>query len=149
VVHDPEMAVVVMIFRMAAEGCGVNRIQTALHREGIPSPRGRPVWDRRVLRKIVASDDYRALSFKEISELVASEVAARLDESKAYGVQWYNRDKAVTRSVSEPDGNGGRRYRKRKTLVRRPREEWLAICPGERAPPAGPRGSGPRHYGCH
>jgi hypothetical protein len=58
---------------------------------------------------------------------VAPEVAARLDESKSYGVQWFNRDKAVTRTVSEPDGNGGRRYRKHKTLVRRPREEWLAI----------------------
>src|ERR671916_496598 len=126
-VHDPEMVVVQKIFRMAAEGSGVSKIQTALYREGVPSPRGRDVWDRRVLRKIVASDDYRPLSLEEISELVEPEVAARLDESKAYGVQWYNRDKAVTRSVSEPDGNGGRRYRKRKTLVRRPREEWLAI----------------------
>jgi hypothetical protein len=112
---------------MAAEGRGVTRIQSVLHNEGIPSPRGRPVWDRRVLRKIISSDDYRPLSFEEISELVAPEVAARLDERKAYGVQWYNRDKAVTRTVSEPDGSGGRRYRKRKTLVRRPREEWLAI----------------------
>jgi len=127
VVHDPEMAVVEKIFHMAAEGCGVNKIQTALFREGIPSPRGRGVWDRRVLRKIVSSDDYRPLTFEEISQLVAPEVAARLDESKCYGVQWYNRNKAVTRSVSEPDGNGGRRYRKRKTLVTRPREEWLAI----------------------
>jgi hypothetical protein len=105
----------------------VTKIQSVLYNEGIPSPRGRPVWDRRVLRKIISSDDYRPLSFEEISELVAPEVAARLDECKAYGVQWYNRDKAVTRSVSEPDGSGGRRYRKRKTLVRRPREEWLAI----------------------
>jgi site-specific DNA recombinase len=126
-VHDPEMAVVEKIFRMAAEGRGVTRIQSVLHNEGIPSPRGRPVWDRRVLRKIISSDDYRPLSYEEISELVAPEVAARLDESKAYGVQWYNRDKAVTRTVTEPDGSGGRRYRKRKTLVRRPREEWLAI----------------------
>jgi site-specific DNA recombinase len=126
-IHDPEMAVVERIFRMAAEGRGVTRIQSVLYNEGIPSPRGRPVWDRRVLRKIISSDDYRPLSYEEISELVAPEVAARLDESKAYGVQWYNRDKAVTRTVSEPDGSGGRRYRKRKTLVRRPREEWLAI----------------------
>jgi len=126
-VHDPEMAVVEKIFRMAAEGAGSNKIQTALYREGIPSPRGRPVWDRRVIRKIVNSDDYRPLTFEEISELVTPEVVRRLDESKAYGVQWYNRDKAVRRTISEPDGNGGRRYRKRKTLVRRPREDWLAI----------------------
>jgi site-specific DNA recombinase len=126
-IHDPEMAVVEKIFRMAAEGRGVTRIQSVLYNEGVPSPRGRPVWDRRVLRKIISSDEYRPLSFEEISELVAPEVAARLDRSKSYGVQWYNRDKAVTRTVTEPDGNGGRRYRKRKTLVRRPREEWLAI----------------------
>jgi site-specific DNA recombinase len=127
VIHEPEMAVVEKIFRMAAEGHGTTRMQTALYREGIASPRGRRVWDRRVLRKIVASDDYRPLSFEEISELVAPEVAARLDENKCYGIQWYNRDKAVTHTVSEPDGSGGLRYRKRKTLVRRPREEWLAI----------------------
>jgi len=46
------MAVVEKIFPMAAEGCGVNRIQTVLYREGISLPRGHPVWDRRVLRKI-------------------------------------------------------------------------------------------------
>src|SRR5215217_2502331 len=62
-VHDPEMAVVEKIFRMAAEGRGVTRIQSVLHNEGIPSPRGRPVWDRRVLRKIISSDDYRPLSY--------------------------------------------------------------------------------------
>jgi site-specific DNA recombinase len=53
-VHEPNMEVVERIFRMAAEGSGVCKIQTALYHEGIPSPRGRPVWDRRVLRKIVA-----------------------------------------------------------------------------------------------
>jgi site-specific DNA recombinase len=127
VVHQPEMAVVERIFRMAAEGAGVGKIQSRLYAEGIPSPRGCEVWDRRVIRKIVASDEYRPLVFEEIRQLVAPEVAARLDPSKCYGVQWYNRDKAITRTVSEPDGNGGRRYKKRKTLQRRPREEWLAI----------------------
>src|SRR5215212_4432453 len=32
VIYDPEMAVVETIFRMAAEGCGVNKIQTALYK---------------------------------------------------------------------------------------------------------------------
>jgi site-specific DNA recombinase len=127
VVHEPEMAVVERIFRMAAEGAGVGKIQTRLYAEGIPSPRGCEVWDRRVIRKIVASDEYRPLTLGEIRELVAPEVVARLDPSKCYGVQWYNRDKAITRTVSEPDGSGGRRYKKRKTLQRRPREDWLAI----------------------
>ena len=112
---------------MAAEGYGVGKIQSRLYAEGIPSPRACVVWDRRVIRKIVASDEYRPLSFEEIRELVAPEVAARMGRGKSYGVQWYNRDKAITHTVSEPDGNGGRRYKKRKTLQRRPREEWLAI----------------------
>jgi len=30
-------------------------------------------------------------------------------------------------TVSEPDGKGGRHYRKRRTSVWRPREEWVAI----------------------
>jgi site-specific DNA recombinase len=127
VISEPEMQVVEKTFRMAAEGHGAGKIQSSLYAEGIRSPRGRDVWDRRVIRKILASDDYRPLAFGEISELVAPEVAARVDPAKEYGVQWYNRDKVVTRTVSEPDGEVGRRYRKRKTSVRRPREEWLAI----------------------
>ena len=127
VVHEPEMAVVERIFCMAAEGNGVGSIQSRLYSQGVPTPRGGEVWDRRVLRRIIASDEYRPLTFEEISELVTPEVVARLDPSEHYGVQWYNRDRATVETVSEPDGNGGRRYKKRKTLRRRPREEWLAI----------------------
>jgi site-specific DNA recombinase len=127
VVHEPEMAVMEKIFRMAAEGCGVRTMQSRLYAAGIPSPRGRDVWDRRVIRKIVSSDEYRPFTREEIAELVSPEVAARLDPDKEYGVQWYNRDKVTVRAVSEPDGNGGRAYKKRKTLRRRPKEEWLAI----------------------
>src|SRR5215203_7072203 len=82
VIHEPEMAVVEKIFRMAAEGCGVGKIQSRLYAEGIPSPRGREVWDRRVLRKIVASDEYRPLTIDEIKELVTPEVAVRLDPDR-------------------------------------------------------------------
>jgi site-specific DNA recombinase len=127
VVHEPEMVVVERIFGMAAEGFGVGKIQSRLCAEGVPSPRGRDVWDRRVIRKIVKSDEYRPLTHEEISELVSPEVLARLDADKEYGVQWYNRDQVTVRTVSESDGNGGRTYKKRKTQRRRPKEEWLAI----------------------
>jgi site-specific DNA recombinase len=127
VVYDPEMAVVERIFRMAADGLGVGSIQNRLYAEGIRLPRGGKVWDRRVLRRIVASDEYRPLAFEEVKQLVSTEVAARLDPEKEYGIQWYNRDHATVRTVAEPDGNGGTRYRKRKTLRRRPKDEWLAI----------------------
>jgi site-specific DNA recombinase len=52
---------------------------------------------------------------------------SRLEPGSLYGVQWHNRRKTTTRTVSEPDGNGGRRYRKRRTTQQRPREEWIAL----------------------
>src|SRR5687768_2866852 len=53
--------------------------------------------------------------------------AANLDPDVYYGIQWFNRDKVTMRTISEPDGSGGRRYRKMRTSQRRPREEWVAI----------------------
>ena len=82
------MAVVEKIFRTAADGYGVGKIQNRLYAAGIPSPRRRKVWDRRVIRKIVASDEYRPLTHEEVAGLVSAEVAARLDPSKLYGAQW-------------------------------------------------------------
>jgi hypothetical protein len=54
-------------------------------------------------------------------------VAARLDPSKEYGIQWYNRQRVTVRTVSEPDDNGGRRYRKKRTFKWRPEEQWIAV----------------------
>ena len=127
VVHEPEMRVVEKIFRMAAEGLGLNAVQGRLHAAGVPTARGKPVWDLQMIRRVIASDMYRPHSFEEISELVAPEVAARLDPGGKYGIQWYNRQRVTTRSVSEPDGNGGRRYRKKRTFRWRPKDEWIAI----------------------
>ncbi len=127
VVHEPEMLVVRKIFRMAAEGLGLNAIQGRLHAAGVPTATGKPVWDIRMIRRVIASDMYRPHSFEEISEVVAPEVAARLDPTAEYGIQWYNRQRVTTRAVSEPDGNGGRRYRKKRTFRWRPKEEWIAI----------------------
>ena len=127
VVHEPEMRVVEKIFRMAAEGLGLNAVQGRLHAAGVPTARGKPVWDLQMIRRVIASDMYRPHSFEEISELVAPEVAARLDPGGKCGIQWYNRQRVTTRSVSEPDGNGGRRYRKKRTFRWRPKDEWIAI----------------------
>jgi hypothetical protein len=82
---------------------------------------------RRVIRRIIASDMYRPHSFEEVSGLIAPEVAARLDSHKEYGIQWYNRQRVTERTVSEPDGDGGLRYRKKRTFRWRPKEEWIAI----------------------
>jgi site-specific DNA recombinase len=126
IVCEPEMAVVEKVLRLAADGLGQRAIQTRLFREGVPSPTGKPHWDGRMIRKIVDNDAYRPHTFEEISALLAPEVAATLDPDKEYGVQWYNRQRVTERTISEPDGNGGRRYRKTRTFKWRPREEWMA-----------------------
>lgn len=127
IVHEPEMEVVEKVFRMAAEGLGVQAMQTRLRREGVPTPKGGKVWDTRMLRKMVASDIYRPYSHDELTMLVTPEVAARLDPDEAHGICWLNWQKTSRRTISEPDGNGGRRYKKRKMTKIRPRAEWIAV----------------------
>ena len=127
VVHEAEMGIVERIFRMAANGFGLNAIQSRLLAAGVPTATGKSVWDHQMIRRVIASDMYRPHSIEEVSELVAPEVAARLDPNRKYGIQWYNRQRVMTRTVSEPDGNGGRRYRKKRTFQWRPKEEWIAI----------------------
>ncbi|HET6885309.1 MAG TPA: recombinase family protein, partial [Rubrobacteraceae bacterium] len=126
-IYEPEMRVVEKIFRMAAEGLGLHAIQGHLYSAGVPTATGKPVWDVQMIRRVIASDMYRPHSFEEVSGLVASEVAARLDPDGEYGIQWYNRQRVTERTVSEPDNNGGRRYRKKRTFRWRPKEEWIAI----------------------
>ena len=127
VIHEPEMLVVKKIFHLAAEGCGMVKILSHLYAQGIPSPKGAPVWDRRVVHDLVMNDVYRPHTFTEVAALVAPEVAARLDPDKEYGISWYGQRKVTVRTVSEPDGYGGRRYRKRKSVQWRPKEERVAI----------------------
>ncbi len=52
---------------------------------------------------------------------------ARLDEPAEYGVWWFGRKSTTEHSISEPDGNGGRRYRKATTTRIRPKEERTAV----------------------
>ena len=127
VVCEPELAVAGKIFRLAVEGFGLEAIQTRLYREGVSSPTGKPVWDVQMIKRIVENDAYKPHTSEEISELVSPEVGGMLDPDKRYGIHWYNRQKTTTRTVSEPDGKGGKRYRKTRTFRWRPREEWIVI----------------------
>jgi site-specific DNA recombinase len=127
IVYEPEMVVAERVFRMAAEGLGPQAIQTRLHDEGTPSPTGDPLWPRRTLEQILRSDLYKAHTFEEIAELVSAEVLTRLDEGAEYGVWWFGRKRTTEYSVSEPDGNGGRLYRKATTTRIRPKEERTAV----------------------
>jgi site-specific DNA recombinase len=127
VLYEPEMLVVEKIFRLAAEGFGVRAIQKRLHQEGVRTQKGGTVWARAVIQRLIFDDAYRPHDHGEILELVSTEVSSRLDPNKDYGVEWYNRQKVVTRTVSVGDGNGGRTYKKRQIRTLRPREEWVAI----------------------
>ena len=127
IVYEPEMVVAERIFRLAAEGLGPQAIQTRLHDEGTPSPTGDPLWPRRTLEQVLRSDLYKAHTFEEIAELVSAEVLTHLDEDSEYGVWWFGRKRTTEHSVSEPDGNGGRRYRKATTTRIRPKAERTAV----------------------
>src|SRR5215216_1244564 len=127
IVHEPEMRVVERIYRLAAEGLGLSAIQGRLYAEGVPTRTGKPAWDQHMIRRILTSDMYRPHSFEEISELIAPEVAARLDPRKEYGVQWYNRQRVTVRTVTEPNGDEGRRYRKKRIFKWRQKEDWVAV----------------------
>jgi hypothetical protein len=113
VISEPEMRIVEKIFRLAAEGLGLHAIQTRLRAEGIPTRKGAETWSRAVLRRMLWDDIYKPHSYKEVRELVSPEVAAHLDPDEEYGIVWWNRRKVNTRTVSEPDGSGGRVYKKR------------------------------------
>ena len=99
-IHESEMLVVKKIFHLAAEGCGMVKILSHLYAQGTPSPKGAPVWDRRVVHDLVMNDIYRPHTFAEIATLVAPEVAARLDPNKEYGIRWHNKYVLYTPSQS-------------------------------------------------
>jgi site-specific DNA recombinase len=126
-VYEPEMAVVERIFGWAAEGAGTKAIQSRLRAEGVPSPKGNENWWRQGIKRLVMNDLYKPHTYEEVAKLVSDEVASRLDPDKEYGIRWANQKVRRTRQIAESDGNGGKRYRKRYSDSRRPREEWVAI----------------------
>jgi site-specific DNA recombinase len=126
VVNEETMAVVRRIFYMVGmEGKSISAVKKILTSEGLPSPGGRR-WEREFIRSTIKDEVYRPHSHEEVSELVTSEVAARLDSDKCYGIWWFNQRRVVQTQVSE-HGENGRRYRKRTTTSYKPRKEWIAV----------------------
>ena len=121
------MAVIERTFRMAAEGASPQAILAWLYEEGVHSPRGDRTWVRRTLEQILRSDLYRAHTREELAGLLSPEVLARLDEDSGYGIWWFGCKSVRQRQVSEPDGNGGQRYRKATTTRIRSVEERTAV----------------------
>ncbi len=131
-VNQETMPTVVRIFEYVAGGLSLRATAKAITRDGVPSPTGKQVWSSYSVRAMLLDDLYKPHAPDEIRGLVregllTADVAGRLDPSRPYGVWWANTVRDSTRTVSEPDEAGGRRYRKRRKTVPRPRMEWIAV----------------------
>ncbi|MDP9484181.1 MAG: recombinase family protein [Actinomycetota bacterium] len=127
VLHDPEMEVLERIFRWAAEGLGSRAIQGRLMKESIPSPSGMQGWSKTTVKRLVLRDTYLPRPYEEIAGLVSPEVAATLNPEASYGIRWWNRSDQKGRQISEPNGEGGRRYRRKTSYALRDPGEWVAV----------------------
>jgi len=126
-IDEEAMRVVRRIFRMAGvEKRSLNSIKKALEAEGVPTPKGKTYWSTKVLRAFVLKDVYKAHAYEEVVELVAKEVATRLDPNKRYGIWWYNQQRTKRTQVAESSANG-HVYRKQNRHTFRPKEEWIAV----------------------
>jgi site-specific DNA recombinase len=127
VVDEATMRTVGRVFSMVGEKrMSLHSVKRALEADGIPAPNGGRYWNTNTIRGIVLEDCYRPHSYGEIEELVSPLVVVALDQSKNYGICWYNRRRVKTRQVGE-DGPEGRRYRRVQQTVWKPREEWVAV----------------------
>lgn len=60
-IDEEEAGVVRLSFRMSKEGAGLSQISQTLQKQGILSPRGKAVWSRESLRKILNNEKYLGL----------------------------------------------------------------------------------------
>jgi site-specific DNA recombinase len=132
-VAEANMTVVRRIFRMiASEGASIHRVKKTLEQALVPTPDGGRYWSKKTIREMVLNDVYKPHTFSEMQSLGAEgllspNVAGKLDPEKRYGVWWFNKQRYSRTRVSEPDGDGGRRYGWRQKIVPKPRAEWVAV----------------------
>lgn len=131
-VDGETMPAVVRLFEHVARGLSLRATARELTNEGVSTPTGKRVWNCHTVRGIVLDDLYRPHMPDEVEALVAegllaAAVAGGLGPAREYGVWWANTVRDSARTVSEPDGVGGRRYRRRRKTVPRPRAEWIAV----------------------
>jgi hypothetical protein len=87
-VESEAMALVRHVFEMVAKGSTLYTITRTLEREGIEAPAGGARWRQKTLRDIILDPVYEPHPYAEIAELVTPAVAARLDQTRDYGVLW-------------------------------------------------------------
>src|SRR5829696_3298580 len=126
-VDEDKMRVVRRIFCMVGvERRALNAVKRVLEAEKIPTPSGKRRWVTWVIRRFLLDDVYKPHAFEEVAELVAPEVAARLDPNESYGIWWFNRECWTSRQVPEASGHE-RVYRRSVKITPKPREEWIAV----------------------
>jgi len=136
-IDEDKMRVVKRIFYMAGvEGRSLRGIQKALAAEGVWTPTGKNVWSTTIIRNFIGDDVYKPHTYKEVAELAAPEVLARLDPERCYGVWWFNRRKTVTKQTSVI-GRNGKEYKRQTKRTPRAREEWIAVPVPEAGIPRG------------
>jgi Recombinase zinc beta ribbon domain len=112
----------------------MHHIKRKLELEGVSPPtntngrKGGVYWTQTFLRTVILDDVYRPHTYAEVEELVAPQVAARLDKSKSYGIFWFNWTRTTRKKISVAGpGGAGREYRTRHYVRQNPREQWVAI----------------------
>jgi site-specific DNA recombinase len=127
-VDDEAMRGVYRIFELVGEErLTLYGAKRRLEEEGILTPGGGSRWSQKTIRDVILDPVYEPHGYGELAKLVSPQVAAALDPGGLYGLVYYGRRKVATRPVSEPDGNGGRRYRKVQEEEWRPIEECVPI----------------------
>lgn len=59
IIHEKQAEIVRSIYEMVASGVSLARISAHLEDMGIPSPRGKSVWSKETLRKILLNEKYK------------------------------------------------------------------------------------------
>ena len=128
VVDEETMSIVRRVFRMVGvEGRPLFGVKRALDAEGILTPTGLNRWAPQVLRDYILDDAYKPHTYGEIKALVSSEVAAKLDPKKCYGVWRFNTHRHWRAEVAVEGPDGRVVYKQRNRRAVKPEDEWLAV----------------------
>ena len=99
-----------MFYVVGVEGLPMHRVKKLFDSEGISPPKRGRYWSKQFIRSRIMDDAYKPHTFDEVKKLVSSEVAAKLEPEKNYGIWWYNVRRTIAKQIAETDG---RRYRRR------------------------------------
>ena len=59
IIYEDQAEIVRLIYKLSASGASLARISAHLKDMGIPSPRGKSIWSKETLRKILSNEKYK------------------------------------------------------------------------------------------